>query len=170
MPIIKDRRIASINEEENTDFLDYESLDESNVIDNDTGEGIKDMDALLEAFILDEFLHMNENDRQAYLESDEFIALTEAGVVNKRAKNAMVRLGKAADLERRKNVAAVQMAREKGDPLWKRFTEYRKKMKDLAEQIHNKYGKQVLQDVTKAQRRLIHLNPRAFKMMATDIR
>lgn len=168
MPIIHDRSFNKLREEaQNEDYLNYETLDESVIPDDINTDHVLDEETLLESFIVDMVSSMNDDQKRAYLESDEFAALLEAGIASRRT---VVRLNKNSDLERRTNLAALQMAKEKNDPDWEALRKNRIKERQLRERIFNKYGKLVRQSVVKAQKRLIALNPRVFDTMARDIR
>lgn len=140
-------------------------LDEDgNIVDQSEGSGneIEDQDALLEALLVDCISRLPEDARKAYLESEEFQGLYEAGVTKHRT---LVRLSRADDLERRTHLAAVQMAREKGDADWEALRKNRVQERKLLNKIYAKYGLKVKQDAIKAQKRLISLTPNIFNTM-----
>ena len=64
-------------------------------------------------------------------------ALVEAKVLGKRT---FVRLSKMDDLDRRSTMAALQLAREANDPLWKKLTIVQAKRKELIAKIKQKYS------------------------------
>jgi hypothetical protein len=153
MPLFK-------NLDESADLQTVDSLDETyeNV---EGGEGISDTAAFLEALIVDRVASMNEAERNEYLNSDEFKYLEEAGVVGRKA---IVRMSKQADLDRRVMLAAMQMAREKGDNDFELLRKNRIKERQLLDRIYKKYNNMVRRDAKKAQQKLIKLSPRAFDM------
>ena len=148
------------NLDESADLQTVDSLDETyeNV---EGGEGISDTAAFLEALIVDRVASMNEAERNEYLNSDEFKYLEEAGVVGRKA---VVRMSKQADLDRRVMLAAMQMAREKGDNDFELLRKNRIKERQLLDRIYKKYNNMVRRDAKKAQQKLIKLSPRAFDM------
>ena len=66
--------------------------------EDDGLNGIHDADAMLENMIMLEASRMDDEQRKAYMESDEFQNLVEAGVVGKRS---VVRLNRNDDMNRR---------------------------------------------------------------------
>jgi hypothetical protein len=148
------------NLDESADLQTVDSLDETyeNV---EGGEGISDTAAFLEALIVDRVASMNEAERNEYLNSEEFKYLEEAGVVGRKA---IVRMSKQADLDRRVMLAAMQMAREKGDNDFELLRKNRIKERQLLDRIYKKYNNMVRRDAKKAQQKLIKLSPRAFDM------
>jgi hypothetical protein len=148
------------NLDESADLQTVDSLDETyeNV---EGGEGITDTAAFLEALIVDRVASMNEAERNEYMNSEEFKYLEEAGVVGRKA---IVRMSKQADLDRRVMLAAMQMAREKGDNDFELLRKNRIKERQLLDRIYKKYNNMVRRDAKKAQQKLIKLSPRAFDM------
>ena len=127
----------------------------------DSGEGISDTAAFLEALIVDRVASMSEAERNEYMNTDEFKYLEEAGVVGRKA---IVRMSKQADLDRRIMLGAMQMAREKGDNDFELLRKNRIKERQLLDRIYKKYNNMVRRDAKKAQQKLIKLSPRAFDM------
>jgi hypothetical protein len=148
------------NLDESADLQTVDSLDETyeNV---EGGEGISDTAAFLEALVVDRVASMNEAERNEYMNSEEFKYLEEAGVVGRKA---IVRMSKQADLDRRVMLAAMQMAREKGDNDFELLRKNRIKERQLLDRIYKKYNNMVRRDAKKAQQKLIKLSPRAFDM------
>lgn len=144
----RNNKFNRLNEE--TSYIDSEtSLDqEENLIEEDNttfNNQYDNMDsnddliheALLEAYFIDEISRMDDDERQAFFNSDAFQALYEAGAVNKRA---FVALNKVSELTRRKALAAMELAKEAGDPLWKALKKNRIKEKKLLNAIKEKYS------------------------------
>lgn len=148
------------NLDENADLQTVDSLDET-YEGVEGGEGISDTAAFLEALIVDRVASMNEAERNEYMNSEEFKYLEEAGVVGRKA---IVRMSKQADLDRRVMLAAMQMAREKGDNDFELLRKNRIKERQLLDRIYKKYNNMVRRDAKKAQQKLIKLSPRAFDM------
>lgn len=163
--IIRDRsRLANAD---NAFLEQEENLEEKPVTENSSSDGIIDFDALLETYIVDMVSSMPDEQREAYLNSDEFAGLMEAGIATKRS---IVRINKTDDLTRRVHLAALQKAKENGDAAWDALRRNRIKERELLNTIYNRYANLVRSDAIKTQKRLIRLNPRAFAMMARDIR
>lgn len=123
------------------------------------GDGIQDDNALLETFLVDQVSNMSDADRKAYLESDEFNALVEAGVIGRRS---IVRMNKQDDLQRRIHLASIQKAREVGDADWEALRKNRINERRLLNKIYMKYSNRVRRDAVQSQKRIIKLSPRAF--------
>ena len=154
-----------------TEGLQYDIDAEGNLLDEDgniinTNESdicvIEDQDALLESFMVDLISRLDDDSRRAYMESAEFQALYEAGVMKHRT---LVRLSKEDDLERRIHVAALQRAREKGDADWEALRKNRINERRLLNKIYAKYSMQVKRDAVQAQKRLIKITPNIFNTM-----
>lgn len=99
-----------------------------------------DMDALVEAFLIDDLTHHYS---EATLH--EFCApngvgesLLEAKVLSN--KRTMVRLSKQTDLNRRKTIAAIMMARARKDPLYTKLVKFQLLRKQTRAKIMDKYG------------------------------
>lgn len=121
--------------------------------------GVKDINALMENFFFDTISALSEEERKKYLASDECKALEEAGVIGKKT---FVRLNKLDDLSRRMQLAAYQKAKEDGDPNYKKLKKIQAIRRHLKHKILAKYQNRVKQDVIKAQRALIKINPTYF--------
>ena len=133
-----------------------EGLDESiDMIDDEEmgNSSIANMNELLESAIVEHVSMMNDQERKAYLNSDEFHQLEEAGVVT-----------------RRTHLAALQKAKEMGDADWEALRKNRIKERQLLDRIYKKYANKVKRDAIKSQKRLIKLSPRAFDMNTRNLR
>ena len=108
-----------------------------NMYDEDLG---LDMDALVEAFLIDDLSHNYGEDTIKEFCAPGGIgeALLEAKVLSN--KRTIVRLSKETDLERRKTIAAIQMARAKHDPLYNKLVKYKVLSKQARAKITAKYG------------------------------
>ena len=148
------------NLDEGTDLQTVDSMDNT-YEDVNGGESLADPNALLEALIVDRVMSMDDNERNEYLNSEEFKYLEEAGAVGRKA---IVRMSKQADLDRRIMLAAMQMAREKGDNDFELLRKNRIKERQLLDRIYKKYNNMVRRDAKQAQQKLIKLSPRAFDM------
>ena len=105
---------------------------EESAMDNDF-----DMDQMTEAMILAELASFNEEQLNAFLESDLCQTLVEAG---KMRKKTIVRLGAKDDLSRRETIAAMELARQHNDPLFEKLRINRIKERELLGKIRAKYG------------------------------
>lgn len=128
----------------------------------DGDDGIVDHEALTETYLVDLISQMSDEQRKVYYESDEFQNLLEAGVAGRRS---IVRMNKQDDLTRRVNLAAIQMAKEKGDPDWESLRKNRVNERRLLDKIYSKYANRVRRDAIQSQKNLIKLSPRAFSMV-----
>ena len=151
------------NEDVNYNELETPETEEG-VCDED--DGIQNMNAVLEQYLTDMVMKMSDAVREQYLQSDEFKALCEAGVVGRRS---IVKFNRNDDLTRRIHLAAIQKARESGDADWEALRKNRVQEKKLLDKIYKKYANKVRGDAVKAQRRLIKLSPKAFDF-STPIR
>jgi len=101
------------------------------------GVELENPNELLEAYIYDELSCLDDTMKEAFVNSPECEAMIEAGIINKRT---VVRLSKNDDLIRRRKMAAYQLAKEKGDPLWDKLVKNRIKERELIAKIVAKYG------------------------------
>ena len=111
-----------------------------------------DMDALVEAFLVDDLTHhYSENTVRAFCAPNGVgESLLEAKVLSN--KRTMVRLSKATDLNRRKTIAAIMMARAKKDPLYNKLVKYQLLRKQTRAKIVEKYGNRAARAAMVAQK------------------
>ena len=111
-----------------------------------------DMDALVEAFLVDDLTHhYSENTvREFCAPNGVGESLLEAKVLSN--KRTMVRLSKATDLNRRKTIAAIMMARAKKDPLYNKLVKYQLLRKQTRAKIVEKYGNRAARAAMVAQK------------------
>lgn len=120
--------------------------------ENELGGPIN-MDELIESFLVDDLSRLNEAQIAEFCApGGAGEALVEAG---KMSKKTVVRLSKADDLKRRSMMAAMQRAKEKGDPLFDKLALNRVKEKDLLDAIYNKYKMIAEKDAKAAQKEYI---------------
>lgn len=136
-------------------FLD--GIDEEEQLD--TESGVKDFDALVENMFFDKISSLDEQERKEFLASDACKALEEGGMIGKKT---FVRLNKLDDLARRMQLAVYQKAKEDGDPNYVKLKKVQAKKRELKSKLMAKYGNRVKNDVLKAQRALIKVNPTYF--------
>ena len=108
-----------------------------NIRDEDFGI---DMDALVEAFIIDDLTHNYGEDtiKEFCAAGGVGEALLEAKVLSN--KRTLMRLSKESDLARRKVIAAIQIARAKNDPLFAKLVKHKLLFKQARQKIVAKYG------------------------------
>ena len=93
------------------------------------------------AFLYDDLSEMCHEQRQMFLNSDEFKAIDESkSLTSSIGRNTIVKLNKADDMERRIGQAALNIARDKNDILWVKLQKNRVQEKKLLDQINKKYG------------------------------
>ena len=107
----------------------FESIEEA-------AEGM-DLAPLEEAYIYDELSHLTDENKKAFLQSEECKAMEEKALIGRKT---LVRLDKNDDLTRRTKMAAFEMAKQKGDVLWDKLALNRVKERDLISKIMKKYG------------------------------
>lgn len=114
-----------------------------------------DMNALIEAFLIDDLTH---NYGQEAIE--EFCApggvgeaLVEAKVLS--TQKTVNRISKKDDLTRRYVITAINMARQKKDPLYAKLVKYQLLRKQARKKIVEKYGSRAKKAALKAQREYI---------------
>ena len=151
---------SSIEESAVEDDFSLDPLNEDNS-DISASQGILDEDAMLEAAIVQEVEMMHDDERKAYLESDEFQNLVEAGVVGRKT---VVRLNRNDDMNRRIHLLCLQMGKENGDADWEALRKNRIRERQLQQKLYTKYGNRVRRNAITSQKRLIKLSPKAFDM------
>ena len=114
-----------------------------------------DMGALVEAFVIDDLTHNygEETIKEFCAPGGVGEALLEAKVLSN--KRTMVRLSKETDLERRKVIAAIQMARAKHDPLYNKLVKYKLLFKQSRQKIMAKYGSKATRAAIQGQKEYI---------------
>lgn len=118
--------------------------------------------ALMESYLIDMLHRMNDEDRQAYMESEDYYALLENGIITE-SKGTHVVLNREDDLTRRIKMAVYLQAKQDGDPNYKALKKVIAKKHELNAKLMQKYGSRVKQKAIKAQRDLIKVNPKIFK-------
>ena len=107
----------------------------NNIISEDTG--LNNPDELMGYFIVDEVSRMSDEDKKAFLESEECKILQERNVLKKKT---LVRLNKNDDLTRRKKMAAFQIAKDNHWKEWDLLVKNRIKERQLIAKIVQKAG------------------------------
>lgn len=121
-------------------------------VNEDTEDFGLDMDALVEAYLIDDLLHnFNEDTIKEFCAPGGVgEALIEAKVLS--GKRTMVRLSKQSDLERRKIIAAIQMAKARKDPLYDKLVKFQILRKQTRAKIVAKYGNMANRAAIKGQK------------------
>lgn len=99
--------------------------------------GLRNPDELTGYFIVDEVARMSDDDRKAFLESEECQILQERNILKKKT---LVRLNKNDDLTRRKKMAAFQIAKDNHWKEWDLLVKNRIKERALIAKIVQKAG------------------------------
>lgn len=111
-------------------------------------------------------LKMDDRERRAFVESEEFAAITE----NKKfKKNTLIRLNKEDDLTRRAGQASIVIAGKKKDRLFDLLALNRQKERKLRKLIFAKYKTQALRAAKESQREYIKGENRSKIMKASDL-
>ena len=114
-----------------------------------------DMNALVEAFLVDDLTHNYGEDAIHEFCAPGGIAdaLLEAKVLSN--KRTAVRLDKTSDQKRRMVIAAIQMARAKKDPLYTKLVKYQLLRKQTRQKIVDKYGAKASKAAIKGQKQYV---------------
>ena len=106
-------------------------------------------DALFEQFLIDECSHFTDEEREAFLESELAEQLVQEG---KMRRNTIVFLSGKDDLSRRTKLSALQMAKDKKDPLFEKLRINRTKERAILSKIMQKYGNKGAKIAKKSQK------------------
>lgn len=115
---------------------------------NDFDEDLK-YDELLETYIYDEISKLPDEKIQEFVHSEAADAMMQKGLIGKRT---LVRLSKADDMERRIGMAALQIAKDKDDPLWNQLAKIRERERDILDKINKKYENKARQSAKVGQK------------------
>lgn len=135
------------------------------ILGNDMFDDVKlsqnSIDSLVEAFIIDEFNHnMTDEEKEEFVNSSECKEMIEAGILS---EASVVYLDRGGDLNRRITLAALQLAKDKGDPLYKKLVFVAQKRKGILAQLRQKYNVNAKRSAKVAQKELIKKVPTRFK-------
>lgn len=141
------------------------------VVDEDleiTEEQMQDVVDELKSIMLAEDIAygMSDDERKAFLESEEFEVLTES---KKFKKKTLVRLNRQDDLTRRADQAAIVIAGQKKDRLFDLLALNRQKERKLRQLIFKKYKVQALKAAKTSQRDYIKDANKAKLMKPSDL-
>lgn len=110
----------------------------SNGYRDEVGEEVNvNMDELMEQFFFDEHYADSDEEKRELLESAGALLLEKKNITSKKT---MVRLNKNDDITRRTTMAALQIAKDKNDTLWKALVKNRIQERKLLAKIKKKYG------------------------------
>lgn len=115
---------------------------------NDFDEDLK-YDELLETYIYDEISKLPDEKIQEFVHSEAADAMMQKGLIGKRT---LVRLSKSDDMERRIGMAALQIAKDKDDPLWNQLAKIRERERDILDKINKKYENKARQSAKVGQK------------------
>ena len=110
---------------------------------------------LLESFIYDGLNKLSDDKKKEFVSSNEATALLEKGLIGRRT---LVKLSKSDDIERRIGMAAIQMAKEKNDPIYDQLIKNRIKERDLLSKINTKYSNNAIRVAKAAQKEYLKMN------------
>lgn len=94
--------------------------------------------SIFEQLLVEECSHFNDEQLKAFIESDLCETLIQEG---KMRRNTIVMLSKRDDQSRRNKIIAMNLAKEKKDPLWDQLKKVRIKERSLLGKIMQKYGR-----------------------------
>ena len=114
-----------------------------------------DMNAIVEAFLIDDLTHNYSEDTIHEFCAPGGIAdaLIEAKVLSN--KRTAVRLDKASDAKRRMVIVAIQMAKRAKDPLYAKLVKYQLLRKQTRQKIVDKYGAKATKAAIKGQKQYV---------------
>ena len=120
-----------------------------------------------EAVIWDELMRAMpiKEEFEQFLKSDTAQAMYDKGIITE--ANSVVVLSKLDDLSRRTKSAAIYLAQQKNDILWKQWKKHKAKEKALEEKMEAKYGMLASKTALKAQKEYIKEVPNAFRRRVT---
>lgn len=114
-----------------------------------------DMDALVEAFLIDDLTHNYGEDaiHEFCAPGGVADALLEAKILSN--KKTVVRLDKISDAKRRMTIAAIQLAKKHKDPNFMKLVKYKILFKQARQKIVDKYGAKATKASIKAQKQYV---------------
>lgn len=141
----------------------------NNIIDEDLNSTEEELvESTIGAYLYDDLTKMTHEQRQMFLNSEEFKALDEASggsLTGSIGRETIVKLNKSDDMERRIGQAALNIARDKNDSLWIRLQKNRQQEKKLLNQINKKYGQKAERVAKQAQKQYIKTHKIAVGFM-----
>lgn len=122
---------------------------------------LNDPNKLLACYVIDEVSRMSDEERAAFLESEQCEMLVTEGIIGKKT---IIKLSKEDELFRRKKVAALQIAKDKNDKLYDLVLKYRSKEKEAFAMIMKKYGMTAERVAKQSQKEYLKKIPIGSKM------
>ena len=107
------------------------------------------MRELGEAFIYEQLASLSDEDKKAFIMSEECTILEQKGMIGRKT---IVRLNKNDDMNRRTTMAAFVICRDSKDPLWNKYLVARMKERKLRTAIIKKYSAKAIRLAKEAQR------------------
>ena len=143
--------------------------DDYTVLEGDSGDlggiHVVDQDALIEALLYQEITMMPDAERTNFLNSDQFSALIEAGLIGRRALLEGIDVSTVeGEFARVWHLIAMQIAKESNDANFEALRKLRVKEKALKKRIYEKYGPRAKQEARKQLPRLKKLTMQAQKV------
>lgn len=112
----------------------------------------QELNEYVQLIAFDDMRRLPEMEIQGMMESGELEALCEKQVLNKKT---MMRLSKGDDKKRRIKLIAYKLAKDEGNPHWKKMMMWRDKWKSERDEILKKHGKRAEKIATMAQKEYI---------------
>ena len=122
-------------------------------------------EAVMEMFLVDDLFRMPSKNIRTFCESEEAKVLVEKAVLK---KPTMMRLSKADDERRRIKLIAYKLAKEAGDPNYKKLKMYTAKRKQCINAIMKKYGTKAEKMAKIAQKEYIKTAAKGLSAAATE--
>lgn len=112
---------------------------------------------LFEDCFMEDVQYLPEEVRNEYLESAEVAQLEAARLINGKTR---IRMSKSDDLQRRTTLGSLMIAKQKNDPMFKKFTFYRAKEKLMKKMITKKYSSRAAKMAKISQRSYLKKAPK----------
>ena len=119
---------------------------------------------LLESYIYDDLSRLPESKRKEFAVSEEANVMLEKGIIGRRT---LVKLSKSDDIERRIGMAAIQMAKEKNDPIYDQLIKNRVKERELLGKINSKYANSAIRIAKASQKEYLKNMPKGYSAAVT---
>lgn len=130
-------------------------------IDDDVDVNLEE---LFEQFFFDE--HYADSDEEKMELFQNAAVLEKANITNRKT---LVRLNKNDDIRRRSTMAALQIAKQKKDPLWNKLVLNRVKERQLLKAINKRYGNKAVMVAKRGQREYLKNVNKSKMLKASDL-
>lgn len=114
------------------------------------------MDKFCENVLIYEASCLNDDQKTALMESDEFLALEQKGIIGRKTR---VSLSKQDDMSRRTGMASIQLAKENNDMLYTQLVKNRIKEKSILSKIDKKYASKAMRIAKASQKSYLKTMP-----------